>query len=110
MNDRTPLKPSAREVFAQESAKIVRRENTIADRVTRKMADFLDKYYQQREEDCLKVITEHFDEIDGDMSKLSQIMQEDPDGSGHVRYRGIQLNGRFVIDHYPDWPIQPQIS
>jgi hypothetical protein len=106
------IKPSAKEIYAKVQAQTTRDENATSRRVSKslneKIAAFVQNYYQQREDDLMQVITEHHEEIDGDMTKLQQIMQANPDGSGHIVYRGIQLNGRFVVDHYPDWPISQE--
>lgn len=99
------LKPSAREIFAQTQAATARSENKIAGKATERMAKFIQDFYDQREEDLLSVIREHLDEIDGDLSKLKVIFQNEPEGI-HTRYRGIQLNGRLVVDHYTDWPLK----
>lgn len=114
MSEEVKPKPSAREIFATVQAKTVRGENAaargISKNLNKRIDEFVANYYKQREEDLLAVIMEHHEEIDGDMSSLEQIMQADPEGNGHVAYRGIKLNGRFVVDHFPDWPDEKVIS
>jgi hypothetical protein len=34
------------------------------------------------------------------------IYQHAPNGAEFAQYRGIRLRGKWVVDHFPDWPTQ----